>query len=159
MTAEAVLEPWIQHFLTRVGIEAPSPDIAIHRRIVTALRDVGPARPLGAQLAAVRYVVRDEHARAGERLATARAEHEEQVLGRKIELLQGAEKVSVALAKDIAERDAIGFRRTWLRAEQEERTLREFLKAISDDLAMHQTDRADLRAGDRAEASGLGGAA
>jgi len=159
MSAEAVLEPWIQHFLTRVGIEAPDPEIAIHRRIVLALRDVGPARPLGAQLAAVRYVVRDEHAKAGERLATARAEHEEKVLDRKIELLQGAEKVSVALAKDIAERDAIEHRRTWLRAEQEERTLRQFLQAIADDLENHRTDRADQRVGDRAEASGLGGAA
>lgn len=159
MTAEAVLEPWISSFLTRVGIEAPDPKIAIHRRIVTALRDVGPARPLGAQLAAVRYVVRDEHGRAGERLSTARAEHEEKVLDRKIELLQGEEKVTVALAKDIAERDAIEERRVWLRAEQEERTLREFLKAIADDLDNHRTDRADLRSGDRAEASGIGGGA
>lgn len=159
MSAEAVLEPWITQFLHRVGIEAPSPEVAIHRRIVQALRDVGPARPLGAQLAAVRYVVRDEHAKAGKRLAAARADHEETVRDRKIELLQGEERISVALAKEIAEQDAKAHRREWLVAEQEERTLREFLKAIADDLENHRTDRADLRSGDRAEASGMGGGA
>jgi len=158
MTAEsAPLEPWIVQFLHRIGIETPSPDVRLHRRLVAGLRDVGAGRPLGAQLAAVRYVVRDEHGIAGRALAQARADHEEKVLTRKIELLQGGEKITVALAKDIAESDAVDERREWLRAEQEERTLREFLKAIADDLENHRTDRADLRAGDRAEAQGLGG--
>lgn len=159
MSAGAVLEPWIAHFLTRVGIEAPNPDVAIHRRIVQALRDVGPARHLGAQLAAVRYVVRDEHAKAGKRLAAARADHEDTVRDEKIRLLQGEERVSVALAKELAEQKAKAHRREWLVAEQEERTLREFLKAIADDLENHRTDRADLRVGDRAESSGMGGGA
>ena len=159
MTAEAVLPPWITQFLHRVGIEAPSPDVAIHRRIVQALRDVGPARPLGAQLAAVRYVVRDEHAKAGKRLAAARADHEDTVRDEKIRLLQGDTKMTVALAKELGEQKAKAHRREWLVAEQEERTLREFLRAIADDLENHRTDRADLRSGDRSEASGMGGGA
>lgn len=158
MSAESVsLEPWIVQFLHRVGIETPDPQVRLHRRLVSALRDVGPGRPLGAQIAAVRYVVRDEHGRAGRALAASRAEHEEKVLDRKIELLRGEEKVTVALAKDIAERDAITERREWLAAEQEERTLREFLKALADDLDNFQTQRADERHSDRAEADGIGG--
>ena len=157
--ASVPLEPWIVQFLHRVGIDTPDANVRLHVRLVSALRDVGPGRPLGAQIAAARYVVRDEHGRAGRALATARAEHEDLVLARKIELLQGEEKMTVALAKDMAEHEAIEHRRTWLRAEQDERTLREFLKALADDLDNHQTDRADQRAGDRAEAHGVGGGA
>ncbi|MDA4893272.1 hypothetical protein [Microbacterium resistens] len=159
MSTPAPLEPWIGQFLHRVGIETPDPEVQLHRRLVSALRDVGPGRPLGAQIAAVRYVVRDEHGRAGRALAAARADHEDTVRDRKIELLQGDEKITVALAKELAEQDAAKHRREWLRAEQEERTLREFLKALADDLDNHQTDRADQRAGDRAEAHGIGGGA
>lgn len=158
MSAEsAPLEPWVAQFLRRVGIDTPQPDVRLHRRLVAGLRDVGPGRPLGQQLAAVRYVVRDEHGIAGRALAQARADHEEKVLNRRIELLRGEEKITVALAKDMAEADAVAERRAWLVAEQEERTLREFLKSLSDDLKNHQTDRADQRAGDRAEAQGYGG--
>lgn len=158
MSAEsAPLESWVAQFLRRVGIDTPQPDVRLHRRLVAGLRDVGPGRTLGQQLAAVRYVVRDEHGIAGRALAQARADHEEKVLTRRIELLRGEEKITVALAKDIAESEAAEERRAWLVAEQEERTLREFLKAIADDLENHRTDRADQRAGDRTEAQGYGG--
>jgi hypothetical protein len=149
------LEPWISHFLNRLGIEHPSPDVHLHTRMVSALRDVGPTRPLGARIAAVRYVVRAEHERAGLALAEARATHEDKVRDRKIELLRDPEKRTVALINELAGDAAKTERRAWLRAEQQERTLREFMKALADDLEAHRSDRADARSGDRAHADGV----
>ena len=150
--------PWVAQFLRRIGIETPDHDDNLHRRLVDAVFNLGPGATLGQRIVAVKYVVRDEHGKAGRRFATARADHEDAVLARKIDLLQDESwKGSATLAKDIAEHDAIDQRRVWLLAEQEERTLRKFLETIESDLENHRTDRADVRAGDRAEAHGLGG--
>ena len=150
-------QPWVSAFLRRLGIETPDHENELHRRLVAALMDAGPGATLGGMLTAIRYVIRAEHARAGRRYALAKADYDDTVTDEKVRLQESGEKITATLAKDKAEQAAKVHHREALIAELEERSLRLFLDAIESDLDNHRTDRADQRAGDRAESHGEGG--
>lgn len=136
----------------------------LHARLLAAVRRVGPGGSLGSYLSAVRFTIVQEHLGAGEEFARSKALYEKAVARRVVEEMHrerkdGAPRMSVSLATSIAEADDNLFemKLRYVVAEKREQTMRKWLDAIEGALDNHRTDRADLRAADRAAAQGLTG--
>lgn len=165
MTDDAmVLGNGERRVLATLGIVDPdlSPG-SLHSRLLAAVRRVGPGASLGSYLSAVRFTIVQEHLSAGRSFAESKALYEKAVARRIVEEMhrerEGGPKMSLGLATAIAEGDDALFEKklTYVVAEKREQTMRKWLDAIEGALDNHRTDRADLRAADRASAQGLTG--
>lgn len=143
-----------------VGLGEPDLTDPLHRSLFDAIVDLGQHASMGMRIVALRYVFNWELASAGSKYAKAKAAYEKRLTRRKVELL-AEPKMSVAKAEIIAEGDDEIYRLKleYLVAEQWERAMRNFLQTLNSALENHRTDRADMRAGDRAHAGGYSGGA
>ena len=160
MTAEQI-PPALLVILKRIGMEQPDLSVQLHRKLVDALRDLGPGATHGQRVVAMRWVFNWELTDAGKVLATSKTNYERFIAKTKTRLMDADAKMSVAKAETFAEAEdeAYTLKLDYLLAEQRERAMREFLKTLAASLDNHRTDRADQRAGDQAHAQGYGGGA
>lgn len=154
------LNPWAQNVLDGIGITAPSFDVPLHRTFVATLDRLGPGQQWGTYLTAMRFDVvhalRDTHpARRRIDLEHARTRALTEVQFEAGGTLAAAEaKRRIANVPEVrAAEDALA------RSKDDVSFLRALLDAIDQAVELHRTDRADLRAADRAHADGIGGAA
>ena len=145
-----------------IGLEV-DPDDALHNKLAETVCRLGPGATYGQRIVALRFDFAWELRDAGKVYGTAKADYENAVAVKVVELTEKADldgkKISLGLAQAMAERDAYELKLTYLVAEQRERAMRKFLDALDAALNNHRTDRADSRAGDRAHAQGYGGGA
>ncbi|WP_194385322.1 hypothetical protein [Microbacterium luteum] len=145
-----------------IGLEV-DPEDALHKKLAETVYRLGPGATYGQRIVSLRFDFVWELRDAGKVYGTAKADYENAVAVKVVELTEKAEldgkKISLGLAQAMAERDAYELKLTYLVAEQRERAMRKFLDALDAALDNHRTDRADSRAGDRAHAQGYGGGA
>ena len=153
-----VLNPQIAYVLGTVGIHRPDPDDVLHRALAEAVgRTLG--HQYGDQLAAMRFEVVAALQTAGEAYAKTRTDYEAFVDRETVRLAMGPEKVSRALAEQVARASDKGFelKLAFLLAEKRDQFLRKLLDAFAAAGENHRTSRADQRAADRMHAQGYTG--
>lgn len=157
------IAPGLAVVLRGIGIEQPDWNDELHRKLATALAELGPGATLGQRVVAMRWIFGWEHKEAGEVFARSKADYEHAVARRVTEEMAKGQvdgrRMSLGWAQAIAEDAAYEHKLAYLLAEQRERSMRKFLDTLDAALDNHRTDRADLRAGDRASAQGYGGGA
>jgi hypothetical protein len=143
-----------------LGLGAPDLDNPLHRKLYDTVIQAGTGATLGQRVVALRYVFNWELLDAGRTFAKAKADYERAFAKAKV-LALAEPKMSVAKAEAIAEAndEIYELKLAYLLAEQRERAMRKFLDTLDAALENHRTDRADLRAGDRASAQGYSGGA
>ena len=143
-----------------VGLENPDPSDALHAALMDALLALPPGASFGQRVVALRWVFNWALRDAGSEFAESKTKHEAHLTRQKV-LHLAEPKMSVAKAEILAEgsEGAFELKLRYLLAEQRERAMRKFLDTLDAALDNHRTDRADLRAGDRAAAQGFGGGA
>jgi hypothetical protein len=145
-----------------IGLEVDPAD-ALHTKLLETIHRLGPGATYGQRIVALRFDFVWELRDAGKTYGTAKADYENAVAVKVVEITEKAtleeKKVSLGLAQAMAERDAYDLKLSYLVAEQRERAMRKFLDALDAALENHRTDRADARAGDRAHSQGYGGGA
>jgi hypothetical protein len=152
---EGGLDPRVSHVLRTVGIHHPSKDDALHVALVDAIwRTLGGS--YGAQLVAMRFEVAQALRQAGEDYAKAKHQTERILARETVRLVAGPDKVTRALAQQMAEAsDAYDSARlNELVQEKREQWLRKLLDTFAAAMDNHRTDRADDRAASRFGASG-----
>ena len=146
-----------------IGLRHPDPGNELHGELIDTLIDLGPGATLGQRIVAFRYVFNWRQLAAGREYAQAKADYEHAVTRRVVEeMAKGSadgRRMSLGWATAIAEDAAAELKLRFLLAEKLEQSLRKFLETTDRALDNHRTDRADLRAGDRAHAQGLSGGA
>jgi hypothetical protein len=156
-TGEVVdeLDPRILSVLKSVGIHRPDRNDPLHVALVNAVgRTLGGS--YGAQLVAMRFEVAQMLRDAGEDYATAKNRCERLLARETVRLVGGPDKVSRALAQQMAEAqdEYDAARLQELVAEKREQWLRKLLDTFAAAMDNHRTDRADDRAASRFGASG-----
>lgn len=145
-----------------VGLEVVPGD-ELHNKLARTIHRLGAAATYGQRIVALRFDFVWELRDAGQVYGTAKADYENAIAVRVVEITEKAnldgKKISLGLAQAMAERDAYDLKLAYLVAEQRERAMRKFLDALDAALENHRTDRADARAGDRAHAQGYSGGA
>ncbi|MEV8023355.1 hypothetical protein [Microbacterium sp. NPDC080220] len=145
-----------------IGLEVDSSD-ALHLKLAETITNLGPAASYGQRIVSLRFDFAWELRDAGRIYGQAKADYENAVAVRVVEISEKAaaedRRVSLGLAQAMAEKDAYELKLTYLVAEQRERAMRKFLDALDAALENHRTDRADARAVDRAASQGFGGGA
>lgn len=146
-----------------VGLGSPDLSDPLHAQLFEAVVSAGVNASLGQRIVALRFVFNWELREAGRQFAEAKAAYEHAVSRRVVEeqakAAQAGVRQSLGLAEAIAETDAYEQKLQYLLAEQRERAMRKFLETLDAALENHRTDRADMRAGDRAHAQGYSGGA
>lgn len=153
------LDPRVAAVLASVGIHQPSKDDPLHVALVNAVwRTLGGS--YGAQLIAMRFEVNQMLRDAGADYADARTAFEHFVDRETVRLAMGDEKVSRALAEQVARASDKGLelKLGFLLAEKREQFLRKLLDTFAAASDNHRTDRADQRAADSFHAHGHDGA-
>jgi hypothetical protein len=149
------LDPKVAEILRTVGIHHPSKDDALHVALVDAIwRTLGGS--YGAQLVAMRFEVAQALRQAGEDYAKAKHQTERILARETVRLVAGPEKVTRALAQQMAEAsdEYDAARLAELVQEKREQWLRKLLDTFAAAMDNHRTDRADDRAASRYGASG-----
>jgi hypothetical protein len=149
------LDPRIAHVLRTVGIHHPSREDALHVALVDAVfRTLG--KSYGAQLVAMRFEVAQALRQAGEDYAKAKHQTERILARETVRLVAGPDKVTRALAQQMAEAsdEYDTARLNELVQEKREQWLRKLLDTFAAAMDNHRTDRADDRAASRFGASG-----
>lgn len=145
-----------------IGLEV-DPDDDLHTKLCETVRRLGPGATYGQRIVALRFIFAWELRAAGRIYGTAKADYENQLAVRVVEIVETAagdgKRVALGLAEYKAQGEAYELKLTYLVAEQRERAMRKFLDALDAALDNHRTDRADSRAVDRAAAQGYGGGA
>lgn len=145
-----------------IGLEVDPTD-ALHMRLVETIVSLGPGATYGQRIVALRFDFAWELRAAGAVYGQAKADYEDRVAQRVMEIVETAalegKKVTLGLAEYKAQHEAYDLKLQYLVAEQRERAMRKFLDALDAALENHRTDRADARAVDRASAQGLTGGA
>jgi hypothetical protein len=141
-----------------MGLQEPNGDDPFHRKLWQAVVDAGPGASYGARVVALKFAVNWELVDAGHDYAVAKTDYEAAYAKVKTRWLVEP-KMSVAKAEALADADPdiYGLKLKYRLAELREQAMRKFLDTLSGALENHRTDRADQRAGDRAEARGFGG--
>jgi hypothetical protein len=145
-----------------IGLEV-DPDDALHTKLSETVRRLGPGATYGQRIVALRFDFAWELREAGKEYGSAKADYENHLALRVVEIVEtaaaGGQRVALGLAEYKAQGEAYELKLTYLVAEQRERAMRKFLDALDAALENHRTDRADARAGDRAHSQGYGGGA
>lgn len=145
-----------------IGLQVDPAD-ELHQKLAATIANLGPGATYGQRIVALRFDFVWELRDAGKTYGTAKADYENAVAVKVVEITEKAalddKRISLGLAQAMAERDAYELKLTYLVAEQRERAMRKFLDALNAALDNHRTDRADSRAVDRAAAQGYGGGA
>jgi hypothetical protein len=149
------LDPRVADVLHSVGIHQPSKDDPLHVALVSAIwRTLGGS--YGAQLIAMRFEVAQMLRDAGTDFARAKTDYEHFVDKETVRLVSGPEKVTRALAEQMARASDQGYTRQLaaLVAEKREQWLRKLLDTFAAAADNHRTDRADERAASSFQAHG-----
>lgn len=149
------LDPRVAGVLATVGIHRPDYHDPLHRALADAVaRTLGGS--YGAQLVSMRFEVAQFLREAGEQYALARNTCERILARETVRLVGGPDKVSRALAQQMAEAsdEFDAARLQELVAEKREQWLRKLLDTFAAAMDNHRTDRADDRAASRFGASG-----
>ena len=143
-----------------IGLENPNPDDDLHARLLDVVIEQGPGATFGQRVVSLRWVFNWALLDAGRTFAEAKTKYEGHLTRQKVVEL-AKDKMSVAKAEILAEgsEGAYELKLQYLLAEQRERAMRKFLDTLEAALDNHRTDRADMRAGDRAHAAGHSGGA
>lgn len=150
----APLEADVLSRLAAIGLTQPDPEDPLHFALVAALRRT-QGHSWGAQIVAMTFEFNWAHKAAGDRFARAKVEHE-RLLAVETVRLRATEGVTLAEATRRVEATdkAYELRLAVLLGEQQERSLRNFLKTLESALDNHRTDRADDRVTSAFQASG-----
>jgi len=150
----------VQVLRDTIGLQNVDPKDELQMQLAQTVQELGQGATFGQRVVALRFVFAWHLRDAGEVFATSKADYEAHMARLKTRFL-AEPKMSVAKAEVMAEADDESYRLklAYLVAEQRERAMRKFLDALESALDNHRTDRADLRAGDRAHAQGIGGGA
>jgi hypothetical protein len=152
---EGGLDPRVAHILRTVGIHQPSKDDPLHVALVDAIwRTLGGS--YGAQLIAMRFEVAQALKTAGTDFAKAKTSYEHFIDKETVRAVAGPDKVTRALAEQMARASDEGYRLQLaaLVAEKHEQWLRKLLDTFAAAADNHRTDRADERAASSFQASG-----
>jgi hypothetical protein len=139
-------------------MEEPDLSVPLHRKLYETIVELGRGATLGQRVVALRYVFNWELIGAGQEYADAKIAYE-RTMNRAQTRWLAEPKMSVAKAEILAEGEdgVFELKLKYLLAEKREQSMRKFLDTLDAALENHRTDRADLRAGDRAHAQGLTG--
>jgi hypothetical protein len=139
-------------------MEEPDLTVPLHRKLYETIVELGRGATLGQRVVALRYVFNWELIGAGQEYADAKIAYE-RTMNRAQTRWLAEPKMSVAKAEILAEGEdgVFELKLKYLLAEKREQSMRKFLDTLDAALENHRTDRADLRAGDRAHAQGLTG--
>ena len=152
---EGGLDPRVAQLLRTVGIHHPSKDDVLHVALVDAIwRTLGGS--YGAQLIAMRFEVSQALRQAGIDYATSKVKYENHIDRETVRQVRGADKVTRALAEQIARASDEGYRLQLAAvvAEKHEQWLRKLLDTFAAAADNHRTDRADERAASQFQAHG-----
>jgi hypothetical protein len=152
---EGGLDPRVSHVLRTVGIHYPSKDDTPHVALVAIWRALGG--PYGAQLVAMRFEVAQALRQAGEDYAKAKHQTERILARETVRLVAGPDKVTRALAQQLAEAsDAYhSAPLNELVQEKREQWLRKLLDTFAAAMDNHRANHVDDRAASRLGAPGL----
>lgn len=149
------LDPRVTFVLRSVGIHQPSREDPLHVALVDAVwRTLGGS--YGAQLIAMRFEVAQALRQAGADYAKAKTTYDHFIDRETVKAVAGADKVSRALAEQMARASDEGYRLQLaaLVAEKHEQWLRKLLDTFAAAADNHRTDRADERAASSFQAHG-----
>lgn len=150
----------LQLLVETVGIQQYDGRDILHRRLIKTLADLGRGASVGDRIAACRLVVTWELREAAHWAKTGKANYDNAVSLRVLQLTEEARvkgrKIGESIARRTAETENFDDRMMYLQQEARATAMRHLLSALESALDNHRTDRADLRAGDRAHAGGYG---
>lgn len=159
MSDPAPLPEWLLSVLRDIGMDGPDPENPLHVKLVNTLARLGVGASFGDRISAMRFVFNWELDEAGRIYAKAKTDYEVYIDRETVKQRAKDDKTSRAEAEQIARATdrAYELKLQYLMGEQRERSMRNFLSTLESALDNHRTNRADMRAGDRASAQGYTG--
>ena len=143
-----------------VGIVEFDRSDVLHRKLLKTLADLGVGASTGDRISACRFVIAWELRDAAHLAKTGKANYEQAVSKRVLQLTEEARvkgrRIGEGLAKRQAETENFDDRMAFLQQEARATSMRQLLSALEGALENHRTLRADMRAADRAHAQGIG---